>query len=147
VTSTALVLTLVGVGLALSLAGKATLVRCAKSPLLTRVGKVTVLLGDSLRSVGELVCDLVGGLVEVANTVGSALRRGRVLHVLVGKALSLGGNSTLGCLAESAVLAGVCEVGVLFCHGLGIGGHFGNDVLCLLLEVGDAVGCALESWV
>jgi hypothetical protein len=147
VTSTTLVLTLVSVSLALRHAGKAALVCCAESPLLTRVSKVTILLGDSLRSVGELVGDLVGSLGKVANTVGSALRRGRVLHVLVRKALGLGCNTTLGCLAESTLLAGVCEVSVLFCYGLRVGGHLGDDVLCLLLEVGSAVGSALESWV
>jgi hypothetical protein len=115
VTSTTLVLTLVGVRLALGLAGKATLVGCAESPLLTGVGKVTILLGDGLRCVGELVGDLVGSLVEVSDTVGSALSGGRVLHVVVGKALCLRSDTTLGGLAECALLARVCEVGILLC--------------------------------
>lgn len=116
VASTALVLALVGIGLALSLTGKATLVGCAEGPLLTGVGKVTILLGDGLRCIGKLVGDVVGGLVEVSNAVGSTLSSRRVLHVVVRKALGLGSDTTLGGLAERALLAGVCEVGFLLCH-------------------------------
>ena len=89
VTSTTLVLTLVGVGLALSLAGKSTLVGCAEGPLLTGVGKVTILLGDGLRCVGKLVGNLVGSLIEVSDAVGSTLSSRRILHVVVRKALRL----------------------------------------------------------
>ena len=116
VTSTTLVLTLVGIGLALGLAGKTALVGRAESPLLAGVGKVTILLGDGLRCVGELVSDVVGSLIEVSDTVGRALGGRGVLHVLVGEALGLGSDAALGGLTESALLAGVCEVGILLCH-------------------------------
>jgi len=111
------------------------------------MGKVAILFSDSLRSVGELVRDVVGSLVKVRHAVGGALGCGRVLHVLAGKALGLGCDAALGCLAESALLAGVGEVGVLLGDGLGVGGHLSHDVLCLLLEVGNAVCSALGDWV
>ena len=110
--SSTLVLTLVGIGLALSLAGKTALVSRTESPLLARVSKIAVLLSDSLRSLGELLRDVVGSLIEVRHTVGSALGGGRVLHVLAGKALGLCCDAALGCVAKSALLAGVGEVGV-----------------------------------
>jgi hypothetical protein len=50
-------------------------------------------------------------------------------------------------VAKSALLTGVGEVSVLLGDGLGVGGHLGHDVLCLLLEVGGAVCCALGDWV
>jgi len=147
VTSTALVLTLVGRSLALSLASKTALVSRAESPLLTRVSKVSILLGDGLRSLGKLLGDVVGSLVEVRHTVGSALGGGRVLHVLAGQALGLRGDTALGCVTESALLAGVGEVGVLLGNGLGVSGHLGHDVLGLLLEIGGAVCCTLGDGV
>ena len=116
VTCTILVLTLVGVGLALGLAGKATLVGCTKSPLFAGVSKVTILLGDGLGCVGELVGDLVGGLVKVFDAVGSALSGRRVLHVVVRKALGLCSDAALRGLAKCALFAGVCEVGFLLSH-------------------------------
>ena len=145
--SSTLVLTLVGIGLALSLAGKTALVSRTESPLLARVSKIAVLLSDSFRSLGELLRDVIGSLVEVRHTVGSALGGGRVLHVLAGKALGLCCDAALGCVAKSALLAGVGEVGVFLGDGLGVGGHLGHDVLGLLLEVGGAVCCALGDWV
>jgi len=116
VTSTTLVPTLVRVGLALSLASKATLVSSAERPLFTGVSKVAILFGDGLRCVGELVGDVIGSLVEVSDAVGSALSGRRVLHVVVREALGLGSDAALGSLAKCAVLAGVCEVGILLCH-------------------------------
>jgi hypothetical protein len=116
VTSTNLVLTLIGVGLALSLAGKTTLMGCTEGSLFTGMSEVTILLGDSLGCVGELVGDLVGGLVEVSDAIGSALSGRRVLHVVVGKALGLGSDAALRCVPKCALLAGVCEIGFLLCH-------------------------------
>ena len=145
--SSTLVLTLVGIGLALSLASKTALVSRTESPLLARVSNIAVLFSDSLRSLGELLRDVVGSLVKVRYTVGSALSGGRVLHVLAGKALGLCCDAALGCVAKSALLTGVGEVSVLLGDGLGVGGHLGHDVLCLLLEVGGAVCCALGDWV
>ena len=80
------------------------------------VSKVAILLRDGLRCVGELVGDLVGSLIEVCDAVGSALSGRRVLHVVVGKALSLGSDTTLRGLTECALLAGVCKIGFLLCH-------------------------------
>jgi hypothetical protein len=145
--SSPLVLTLVGISLTLSLAGKAALVSRAESPLLSRVSEVAVLLGDSLRSIGELLGDVVGSLVEVRHTVSRALGGGGVLGVLAGDALGLRRDAALGRRAESALFARVREVGVSLGDGLGVGGHFGHDVLGFLLEVGGAVCCALGDWV
>jgi hypothetical protein len=50
-------------------------------------------------------------------------------------------------VAESALLAGVGEVGVLLGDGLGVGGHLGDDVLGFLFEVGGAVCGALSDRV
>jgi hypothetical protein len=116
VTGTPLLLTLVGVSLALRLAGKATLVGCAECPLFTGVSKVAILLSDGLRCVCELVRDLVGSLIEISDAVGSALSGRWVLHVVVRKALGLGSHTALRGLAECALLAGVCEVGFFLCH-------------------------------
>jgi hypothetical protein len=119
----------------------------AESPLLTRVSKIAVLLGDSLGSLRELLRNTISSLVEARHAVGSALGGGRVLHVLAGEALGLGCDTALGGVAESALLAGVGEVGVLLGDGLGVGGHLGDDVLGFLLEVGGAVCDALGDGV
>jgi hypothetical protein len=140
-------LTLIGISLALSLASKTALVSGTKSPLLTRVSKIAILLGNSLGSLRELLRNTISSLVEVRHAVGSALGGGRVLHVLAGEALGLGCDTALGGVAESALLARVGEVGVLLGDGLGVGGHLGDDVLGLLLEVGGAVCGALSDRV
>jgi hypothetical protein len=145
--SSILVLTLIGVSLALSLASKTTLVSRTESPLLTRVSKIAILLGDSLRSLSKLLRNTISSLIEVRHAVGSALGSRRVLHVLAGEALGLGRDTALGGVAESALLARVGEVGVLLGDGLGVGGHLGDDVLGLLLEVGGAVCCTLGDGV
>lgn len=146
-TSINLLLTLVLSRLALCLAGEATLVGSAESSLLTRVSNITILLGDGLRGVGHLVSDLVGNLVEISNAVRGALSRGRVLHVVIGQALSLRSNTTLRSLTKSTMFAGVREVRLLLGDGLRVRGHLRHNVLGFLLEVCGAVGGTLADRV